>query len=387
MTKGKDKMGNKKITGLLGALLALMFIFSGCSSAASSASPSSTATNASAASSSGSAATQEITDIYGRKVQVPKEVKKIAAIGGAARLLTYAGCADKLVGVTDMDKKNVPDMPYSVVNAGYFKTLTSVGSGGANDTCYTEALATLKPDVIFGMSDSQNTIEDVQKKTGIPTIGLNAENMFDKSFYTTLEIIGQTMGTQDHCTKVIDYIKGCQKDLDDRTKGIADAEKPSVYSGAVSFRGAHGFEGTYGNYPPFTAIHAKNVVDETGKSGAMLIDLEKVSTWNPDIIFLNPSNMNLVNEQVAKNKTFYKGLKAVQKGNVYSQISYNYNWTNMEIAIADTYYAGKVIYPKQFSDVDPVKKADEIFTTMLGQPFYSKLEAKGYKFGKISIGE
>lgn len=45
-------------------------------------------------------------------------------------------------------------------------------------------------------------------------------------------------GSQDHCTKVIDYMKGCQKDLDDRTKGIADSEKPGVYTGAVSFRGA-----------------------------------------------------------------------------------------------------------------------------------------------------
>ena len=43
----------------------------------------------------------------------------------------------------------------------------------------------------------------------------------------------------------------------------------------------------------------------------------------------------------------------------------------MEIAIADAYYAGKIIYPKRFEDIDPEKKSDEIFTVLLGEP-YSK---------------
>ncbi|MPN34759.1 hypothetical protein SDC9_182253 [bioreactor metagenome] len=211
--------------------------------------------------------------------------------------------------------------------------------------------------------------------------------MFDDSFYSALDLIGNVMETQEHCTEVVDYIKKCQTDLNDRTKDIPDDQKPTVYTGAVSFKGAHGFEGTYGAYPPFDAVNGKNVVDETGKTGAMLIDLEKVMGWNPDIIFLNPSNMELVNEDYKKNAAFYDGLKAVQNGEVYSQISYNYNWTNMEISIADAYYAGKIIYPKQFENIDMAKKADEIFTVMLGQPFYEKLVADGSKFDKITIGE
>ena len=327
-----------------------------------------------------------VTDVYNRQVKLPEKIETIAAIGGAARILTYAGCADKLVGVTDMDKKNVSTMPYTAVNAEAFKDLTSVGSGGSNDTCYIEALVTLQPDVIFGLTD-ENTIQDIADKTGIPTIGIYPTGMFDESFYSALDLIGTVMGTQEHCTEVIDYIKGCQNDLNNRTKDIPDDQKPTVYTGAVSFKGGHGFEGTYGAYPPFDAVNAKNVVDETGKSGAMLIDLEKVMGWNPDIVFLNPTNMELVNQDYAKNAAFYDGLKAVQNGEVYSQIAYNYNWTNMEISIADAYYAGKVIYPKQFEDIDMAKKADEIFTVMLGQPFYEKLVADGSRFDKITIGE
>lgn len=327
-----------------------------------------------------------VTDVYGRQVELPEKVETIAAIGGAARILTYAGCADKLVGVTDMDKQNVSAMPYSVVNAKHFAGISSVGSGGANDSPYIEELVTLAPDVIFGLTD-ENTIKNVAEKTGIPTIGIYPDGVFDESFYSALELIGQVMDTEERTSQVIDYIKGCQSDLDNRTKDIPDEEKPTVYTGAVSFRGGHGFEGTSANYTPFTSIHAKNVVDETGETSAFIVDIEKVTVWNPDIIFLNPTNMNLVNEDYAKNKAFYQSLKAVQEGKVYTQISYNYNWTNMEIAIADAYYAGKVIYPERFSNLDPIKKADEIFTAMLGQPFYEKLAADGSKFEKITIGE
>lgn len=355
----------------LGIFLIFMLVLSGCGPKSKQA--------------TGLPQSRVVSDVYGRQIELPEKVQSVAAIGGAARILTYGGCADKLVGVTDMDKSNMSTMPYSVVNGEHFATLPSVGSGGSNDTCYIEKLVTLAPDVIFGLTDEE-TLKTVAEKTGIPTIGIYPTGMFDESFYSALRLIGEVLGTEEHCAEVIGYIKGCQADLDQRTEGIPDAEKPTVYTGAVSFRGAHGIEGTYGKYPPFTAIHAKNVVDETGKIGALLIDREKIMVWDPDIIFLNPTNMYLVNEDYAKNRTFYEGLTAVQNGRLYSQISYNYNWTNMEIAIADAYYAGKVIYPERFSDVDPIEKADEIFTVMLGQPFYEQLARDGSKFEKMTIG-
>ncbi|MHB9292994.1 iron ABC transporter substrate-binding protein [Hollandina sp. SP2] len=325
-------------------------------------------------------------DSYDRKITLPDRVSRIATIGGAARILTYAGVADMIVGVTEMDKSNIPAMPYSVVNADRFASLPSVGSGGSNDTAFIEELVMLAPDIIIGMCDSQNTIEDVASKTGIPVIGISLDHMFDESFYKSLDLIGQATGREQHCLKVIEYVKSCQADLNARTRGIPDADKPSVYAGAVSFRGAHGFEGTYGGYPPFAAIHARNVVDETGQTGTMLIDIEKVTVWDPDIIFLNPSNMNLVNDDYAKTPAFYNNLKAVKNGDIYTQISYNYNWSNLEIAIADAYYAGKIIFPNVFRDIDPIAKADEIFTVMLGEPFYDKLVAAGLRFEKMTIG-
>lgn len=333
-----------------------------------------------------SAESRTITDVLGRKVELPAEINTIAAINSAARFLTYAGAADKLVGVTDMDKEGQPGMPYAYVNQNRFADLASTGSGGSGDTTYVEELVTLAPDLIFAFTSDVAALDEISRQTGIPVVGLYATDMFAQDFLDSLILIGSIMGTEDHAAKVVAAIQGWQRDLYERTKDIADEDKPSVYMGAMSYRGPHGFESTCGQYPPFVAINAKNVVDETGKSGALLIDLEKIMVWDPDIIFINPSNMHLVNEDYAKNAAFYDSLTAVRRGRLYSQVSYNYNATNMEIAIADAYYAGFIIYPEAFADIDFKAKAEEIFTTMLGTEYLPVLDEAGIGFGKLTIG-
>lgn len=331
--------------------------------------------------------TRVVTDVFGRQVTIPTKVEKIAAVGGAARFVTYAGCADKLVGVNEADKKADVQKPYSWVNKDRFAKLASVGAGGSADTPFIEELVKLEPDVIFCLQD-KTFVENVASKTNIPVVAIYPDGIYDKSVYDAITIIGDIMGTQTYCATVVKYMQDCYIDLQNRTKDIPEASKPTVYTGGVSFRGAHGFEGTYGKYPPFMAIGAKNVADETKQTGGIIIDKEKVVTWDPDIIFLNPGSMNLVNDDYKINKSYYENLKAVKNDKVYSQIAYNNNWTNIEIAIADTYYAGCVIYPEAFKDVDPVKKADEVFKVMLGYEGYYKLLADaGYRFEKITIGK
>jgi len=51
--------------------------------------------------------------------------------------------------------------------------------------------------------------------------------------------------------------------------------------------------------------------------------------------------------------------------------------------IADAYYVGKVLYPEQFTDVDPEKKADEIFVKFLGKVIYNDLKAQYGGFKKL----
>ena len=335
--------------------------------------------------SSGAAATKKITDAIGRQVEIPSTVNTAVINGYSTRMVVYAGAADKLIGVADIDKTGVIAMPYASINKERFNTLPSTSSGGAKNVSYQEQIITLNPDVIISTETDVSANNELQEKTGKPVIVVDQSTLFGEATYNSLSLLGDVFGTKEHTDKVITAMKGYQADLASRTTDISEDQKPTVYTGAVSFKGAHGFEGTYAQYAPFVAVNAKNVVDETGLNGALLIDLEKVAVWNPQYIFLNPENMNLVNQGYASNPDFYNNLTAVQKGNIYSQPSFNYNGTNFELAIADAYYVGKIVYPDRFSDIEIDEKADEIFKAILGSTYIEQLNTSGRGFNKLSI--
>ena len=117
------------------------------------------------------------------------------------------------------------------------------------------------------------------------------------------------------------------EDLKSRTGDIPQDKIPTAYCGAVSFKGAHGIEGTEAGYPPFSALGITNVADETGKKGAFDVDLEQILKWNADYLFLDAGNLKLVKDDYAVRPDFYNELKAVQDKKVYSQVAYRFNGT------------------------------------------------------------
>ena len=327
-----------------------------------------------------------ITDGAGRQVEVPEKVESIVCVGvGALRYTCYMGAADLVVGVEDYEVKPGMTRLYNYVNFNKFKDLPVIGTNGQP---YTEEIINLTPDVIVMSKSASVEADDLQSKTGTPVVVVpGSDTTLDQNAYDTICILGELYDMQTRATELTDYLKGIQKDLDDRTKDIPDSSKPSVYVGGVSFKGHHGFEGTEAGYGPFQLIGAKNLADTTGQNGAFNIDLEQVLSWDPDIIFLDFNGMNLIKEDYAKNPAYYNSLAAVQEGKVYSQISFRSSASNLETALADAYYAACVMYPEQFKDVDPVAKAGEIFEMLLGANPYEDLKEAGYEFRPIKIGE
>lgn len=325
-----------------------------------------------------------ITDSAGRQVEVPEKVESIVCVGvGALRYTCYVGAQDLVIGVEDYETKAGMSRLYNYVNFDKFKDLPVIGTNGEP---YTEEIISLAPDVIVMSAYASVEADDLQAKTGTPVVVVpGSDTTLDNAAYETIRIMGELYGMENRATELTDYLKGLQKDLDNRTKDIPDSEKPSVYVGGVSFKGHHGFEGTEAYYGPFELIHANNLANTTGQTGAFNIDLEQVLSWDPDIIFVDFNGMSLINEDYAKNPDYYNSLTAVQNGNVYSQISFRSSASNLETALADAYYAACIMYPEQFADIDPVAKAGEIFEILLGINPYVDLKEAGYEFCPIEI--
>ena len=327
-----------------------------------------------------------ITDGAGRQVTVPETVESIVCVGvGALRYTCYMGAAELVAGVEDYEATKGIDRLYNYVNHEKFQNLPIIGTNGVP---YAEEIIAVAPQVIVMSKSANADADDLQAQTGTPVVVIpGSDTTLDDNAYETIRILGELYGREDRATELTAYLKGLQEDLDSRTKDIPDSEKPSVYVGGVSFKGHHGFEGTEAGYGPFVLIHAKNLADTTGQTGAFNIDLEQVLAWNPDILFVDFNGMALINEDYGKNPDYYNALSAVQEGKVYSQISFRSSASNLETALADAYYAACVMYPQQFVDVDPVQKAGEIFEMLLGSNPYADLKEAGYEFRPIKIGE
>lgn len=187
--------------------------------------------------------------------------------------------------------------------------------------------------------------------------------MFDDFYYKNMEVAGEALGEQERAAEIVDYIKGIQTDIADRVK---DAGKDiAAYACGISYRGGHGFDGTEANFPPFLACGVTNIADGEGLDGPYTIDVEKVIAAQPDYIFIESGNLDLVKEDYANSPAVYNALSAVENGNTYTLISHRFYSTNVELALANCYQVASVLFPGQFEDVDPVEKLDEICRFLL----------------------
>jgi iron complex transport system substrate-binding protein len=378
-------------------IIAVMFVtvLAGCSNASGTASSQTTKASTSQSMDNTEKTENEnteivITDMLGRTITLENKAQTAIAIGpGGLRLYCYVADIEKLAGIEQIEKDSNVGRPYNIANPK-LQELETVGPGGPNNQPDAEKLLMVNPDVIFSLYNSDpSAIENLQSKTGIPVIALSYGKIavFDSAIYESLEIIGKVMGEEERATEVVSFMKDVKWDLNNRTKDISEEERPKAYIGALSSRGTHGIESTSAGYALFEAVNVKNVVDETGEKGGLMIDKEKLLEWNPDKIIIDIAGLSIVKEDYQKNPDFYNAISAVKNGQLYTQLPFNYYSTNIDTAIANAYFIGKVIYPEQFKDINPEKKADEIYEFFVGQPLYERMAEDFAPFGEVNLSQ
>ncbi|MFZ7138470.1 MAG: iron ABC transporter substrate-binding protein [archaeon] len=332
--------------------------------------------------------TREIVDMAGRTVTVPIEVNRVVAIcSGCLRILTYMDATDLICAVEETET-DPTGRPYAMAHPEY-ASLPIIGPAHGGDN---ELIAAQNPDIIFA-SDARNPDFDaIQEQTGIPVVciaygGLDTEEETQK-FYDGLTLIGKILHKEDRATEVINYFEGIIDDLDSRTRDVPDSEKLSVYVGGLSSAGKHGITSTNAYYAPFTLTNSLNVVTDEmagGSTNVVSIDAEVIPDLNPDIIFIDYSGLSLCQEDVANYADVYGLLDAIQNNMTYGVMGYNWYHLNFEVVLTDAYYIGTVLYPDQFSDIDPVEKANEIYTFMVGADVYDEMVEIYGPFGTLNL--
>lgn len=332
------------------------------------------------------AADRVVTDGAGRSVAVPAIVDRVICSGpGALRLLTYLQAEDKIVAVDDMEKRRpaFDARPYALANP-QFRHYPIFGEFRGYD--HPELILALDPlpQVIFktypGMGHDP---VELQEKTGIPVVILQyGELAHDRSeLYRSLRIMGDIVGRPQRAEQVISFFEAKIVDLQRRAGPVASEKRPTCYVGGIAFKGPHGFQSTEPGYPPFAFVGAKNVAAENLPAGKTIrhsnVAKEKIVQWDPDILFLDLSSLQMGEEAGAlfelKADPAYRTLSAVRAGRVYGLLPYNWYSRNFGSILANAYFIGKQLYPEAFSDIEPEQTADEIYTFLVGEPVFSEM--------------
>ena len=328
-----------------------------------------------------------ITDAFGREVSIPENPEKIAVVGsGSMRYFVYLGIdLDDVCAVDYQDSKlnieTVNVRPYALANP---EILEIPEVGAAKGVVDNEKLLMSGADILFmgGASSSNAEVaNEIQEKTGIPVVMFYTGNYVTdaEKIQDTLLMLGEILDKEQRAKDLIAYFDAVEADLKKRVAGLSAEE--TVYVGGVSYNGVHGLDGTDPTYYPFAVLNIKNAAAEVtsvSQTGYAPISKEKLLEWDPDFILVDLSTLTAAEGGALvelKNDPSYRELTAVKNSMVYTVNPHTSMNVNHETTLANAYFIGKLLYPEQFEDIDPVKKADEIYTFVVGEPVFDLLSA------------
>ena len=392
-------MKTKKITALI---LALIMLLSLCACGSQNTAPTATETPAAdtPAESEVPAAEPEeitITDMIGREVTVtPGSYKRVVCIGaGALRMYSYIGDVSLLCGVEDIDNTTLDERPkmfdsvarpYVLAFGDTFSTLPSCGVGGPNaQAAEAEKILSCNPDIVISEYEDVDKENALQEQLGVPVITLKAgpNGVFDDAFKNTMTMLGMIFCNEEKAEKLVSFIDSEAAEITSRTAGIKDEDKPGVYICGLGNWGTTNQLMTAQNYISFNIANVRNVVTDLEKNGIQAIEEEKFVALGDDmdIIIMDAAAVKNIKPLYAEDPTMFDSCKAWQDGEVYLEMAYNAYYTNYEIALINTWFIAKTVYPDLFEDIDITEKTNEITGMFLGEELADAIFSCPSSFG------
>ena len=323
-----------------------------------------------------------VTDMVGREVEiVPGSYTRVVCIGaGALRVYTYINGADLLCGVEDIENKTLQSrpkmfdsvaLPYHIAYGDVFATLPSCGVGGPQaQAAEAEKILSCNPDIVISEYEDVDKSNALQEQLGVPVITLKpGQNVFASAFKDTLRLLGQVFGKEARAEEIISFVEAETAQIKARVAGIADEQKPAVYICGLGNWGTTNHLMTSPNFPSFEAANVKNVVSDLATKGAQAIEKEKFESIGKDIdiMIVDAAAVKNIKPLFAEDQAMFSSVKAWNDGEVYLQLAFNAYYTNYELALANTWFIAKSVYPALFEDIDMTAKLNEITEAFLGK--------------------
>ncbi len=389
-----------KIKNFAALLLALAMMFSLCACGSQSAPAQDTPQPSEAQESAApSEAPSEITvtDMIGRELTVtPGSYTRVVCIGaGALRMYSYIGDVSLLCGVEDIDNLTLEERPkmfdsvarpYVLAYGDVFSTLPSCGVGGPNaQAAEAEKILSCNPDIVISEYEDVEKEDALQEQLGVPVVTLKSgpNGVFDDAFSQSMTLLGQIFGEEEKAEALVSFIAAETAEIAERTASIADEDKPAVYVCGLGNWGTTNHLMTSQTYASFEVANIRNVVTDLGANGVQPIEEEKFVALGADmdIIVMDAAAVKNIKPLYQEDPAMFDSCKAWQTGEVYLEMAYNAYYTNYEIALINTWFIAKSVYPDLFADVDITAKTNEITSAFLGKELADEIFACPSSFG------
>lgn len=336
-----------------------------------------------------------VTDRIGRTVAVtPGSYKRVVCIGaGALRMYSYIGDTALLCGVEDIDNTSLsqrPKMfdsvarPYMLSYGDTFAALPSCGVGGPNaQAAEAEKILSCTPDIVISEYEDVEKADALQEQIGVPVITLSSgpDGVFDEDFAQSMTLLGTIFDEEEKAEALISFIRAQTDEISKRTADVTD--KPHVYICGLGNWGTTDHLMTSPDYVAFDIAHISNVVTDLASKGVQPIEEEKFTALGSDmdIIIMDAAAVKNIKPLYAEDNTMFDSCKAWQNGEVYLQMAYNAYYTNYEIALINTWFIAKTVYPDLFADIDMTEKTNEVTQAFFGKDLAAEIFACPSSFG------
>ena len=298
--------------------------------------------------------TRVVKDIEGTEVTIPKDITKVADLWHANnQVVLMLGGADTLVSTT----KNVQGLPWF---AKVYPRIKEIPAPVKGIDVQMEEIQKLKPQVV--LASNKNQIE-MARNAGIPAVRVNFADYdgLRKTITITADVLGGD--APDMAKQYITYLDGKIKFAEEKTKNISDADRPSVLHivGGDDLLKVDGHKTIIDEWIRYAG--GKNAITADGPQ--ITVTMEEIVKANPDIIIIGGTQSRKGIEQLM-NDPQWSSLKAVQNGRVYSNPVGTFNWDRYSAESAlQILWAGQIIQPQLFSDVNLVKETQDFYKTFL----------------------
>ena len=343
------------------------------------------------------AAAVTITDMIGREVEIiPGSYENVVCIGaGALRMFSYIGDVALLCGVEDIDNPSLEERPkmfdsvarpYVLAYGSQFEQLPSCGTGGpAAQAAEAEKILSCSPDIVISEYEDVEKEDALAEQLGVPVITLRSGpgGVFDDAFKASMELLGVIFGQEEKAQTIVTFIAEQSAQIIDRTVGIPEEEKPSVYICGLGNWGTTNHLMTAQNYLPFEIANIKNAVSGLAAPGIQEIEEEAFVALGEDmdIMIMDAAAVKNIKPLYQEDPALFDTCSAWQKGEVYLEMAYNAYYTNYEIALINTWFIARSVYPDLFADIDMTEKTNEVTQVFYGMDLADAIFACPSSFG------